>query len=514
VKLPLATMAVCCALAGSAQAATRYALVVGANHGDPKEVALRYAETDAQKLAEVLRTAGQFAPKDVTVLTDVSANDVRRALIELNARIRQNNDGSMLVVFYSGHADGTSLHLGGSRLAMDELRDLVAGSSATTRLLVIDACQSGALTRVKGGKAAPSFSKEMPALPISARGLAILASSSAQEGAQESDELKGSFFTHYFVSALRGAADENHDGRITLSEAYAYTSQRTLAATAASREGPQHPTYRFDLGGHDELVLTQIAASGRLGFLTFDTPGEYFVKQANEGGALVAEIALAKGEQRQVVVAEGRYHVSRRSSDHLLQGTFDVKRGVTTSVETSDMTRVEYARVVRKGGTRETRAYSAYTVGGVRGSLLGIGMGWNVGMGGRLDLSALSIELRVQGVYASKDGNRITIDTHELGSSVVGLRAFDLGRVTLGAGIELGGFWLAQKFRDAQSPDRDTVGAVLGPIGVAEIPLGRWYARAEFAALTYILRTGNDPQMTDVDTPLTFRAALGAGAYF
>ncbi len=513
-RLALVTAAASLALVSDADAASRYALVVGANHGDPSDGALRFAESDARKLAEVLRTAGMFAPKDVSVLTDVSASEVRRALIELNARIRQDNDGSMLLVFYSGHADGTSLHLGGSRLGMDELRDLVAGSSASTRLLVIDACQSGALTRVKGGKPAASFTAQPPALPVSARGLAILASSAGQEDAQESDELKGSFFTHYLVSALRGAADDNRDGRITLSEAYAYTSERTLAATSGSRAGPQHPTYRFDLGGHDELVLTQIAASGRLGFLTFDTPGEYFIKEADEGGALVAELALKKGEKRQVVVPEGSYDISRRSSDHLLRGSFTVKRAATTLVATDDMKRLEYARVVRKGGTAETRALSAYTVGGVRGSLLGIGLGWHASVGARIDLPALSLEMRVQGGYAGKDNDRITIDTRELGSSAIGSRAFDLGHVTLGLGIELGGFWLAQHFADPQSPNRDTFGAVLGPIGIAEVPLRRWYVRGELAALTYILRAGNDPQMSQVDTPLTFRAALGVGAYF
>lgn len=501
------------AFAVDAHASNRYALVVGANVGDPGEQALRFAESDAQRLAEVLRTAGGFEAKDISVLTDVSATELRRALIELNARIRQDADGSMLFVFYSGHADGSSLHLGGSRLSLGEFRDLVAGSSATTRLLVIDACNSGAVTRAKGGKPAASFTVKAPPLPISARGLAILASSSAQEDAQESDALRGSFFTHYFMSALRGAADENRDGRITLSEAYAYTSERTLAATSASREGPQHPTYRYELGGQDELVLTQIAASGRLGFLELSTPGEYFVKEADEGGEIIAEVALKKGEKRQILVPEGRYHVSRRSSDHLLQGTFAVQRAVSTYVSTDTMKRVEYARVVRKGGTAETNAMSVYTVGGVRGSLLGLGTGLLAGLGGRLDLAALSLELRLHGGYASTVNDRIGIDTRELGTSAIALRAFDVGRVTLGAGIEVGAFWLAQRFTDPQTPGRDTYGAMLGPIGIMEVPLGWWYVRAEAAALTYMLRV-DTAQMSGVDTPLTFRAALGAGAYF
>lgn len=500
-------------VAATAHAGNRYALVVGANTGDPQEPQLRYAESDAQRLAAVLRSVGGFAPDDVAVLAGASADQLRRALTTLDARIRRGGGDALLLVFYSGHADGSALHLGGTRLGLAELRDRVAASSAATRLMVIDACQSGALTRAKGGRPGPSFAVAPPPLPNGARGLAILASSAAGENAQESDALRSSFFTHYFLSALRGAADENRDGRITLSEAYAYASDRTLAATSGSREGPQHPTYRFELSGHDEVVLTQLTAVGRLGLLQFDAPGEYFVKDA-ASGALVAEIALARGASRQVVVGEGRYEVSRRGADHLLQGTFDVRRGAATSVELGDMQRVAYARVVRKGGTPETFARSVYTVGGVRGSLLGLGTSWQAAVGARLDLAALSLEVRAHGGLAETVNERLAIDSRELGTSVIALRAFDLGPITLGAGLELGAFWLAQRFGEPQTPDRDTFGAELGPIGVVEAPIGRWYLRAELAALTYMMRAGNDAGTMETSTPLTFRGGLGLGAYF
>ena len=54
---------------------------------------------------------------------------------------------------------------------------------------------------------------------------------SAGEDAQESDDIKGSFFTHHLVSALRGAADEDMDGRVVLEEAYRYTYNETLRAS-------------------------------------------------------------------------------------------------------------------------------------------------------------------------------------------------------------------------------------------------------------------------------------------
>ena len=48
--------------------------------------------------------------------------------------------------------DGQSLHLGRSRLELSELRDLTTASPAEARVLVVDSCRSGALTRVKGAR--------------------------------------------------------------------------------------------------------------------------------------------------------------------------------------------------------------------------------------------------------------------------------------------------------------------------------------------------------------------------
>src|SRR5258707_13812159 len=95
---------------------------------------------------------------------------------------------------------------------------MVRGSSATFRILVSDACRSGALTRVKGGQRAPPFPIGTGE-QLSGEGVVFLTGSSANEDAQESDELRGSFFTHAFNSGLLGAADTAGGGRVTLEEA-------------------------------------------------------------------------------------------------------------------------------------------------------------------------------------------------------------------------------------------------------------------------------------------------------
>src|SRR6185436_21139190 len=92
------------------------------------------------------------------VLRGKSADQVRRALIATNERIRvaqRAGRQAVLFVYYSGHGDADALHLGDSRLELRELEALVRGSPAQVRILVIDACRSGSLTRVKGGTQAP-----------------------------------------------------------------------------------------------------------------------------------------------------------------------------------------------------------------------------------------------------------------------------------------------------------------------------------------------------------------------
>jgi uncharacterized caspase-like protein len=237
----------------------RFALLIGQRAGLVDDEPLRFAESDAERVGAVLRELGGFASEDVIILTASTAPQVRRALISLNARLREVSGDSLLFVFYSGHADADALHLEGSLLPMSELRDLVVGSSATARVLVVDACRSGGVTRSKGGHRAAAFAIDVDER-LRSKGVAILSSSSEGEDSQESDSLSASFFTHYLVSALRGAADVDVDGRVTLVEAFTFASERTLAATSRTVAGPQHPTYRFDLAGREDLVLTRPVA--------------------------------------------------------------------------------------------------------------------------------------------------------------------------------------------------------------------------------------------------------------
>ena len=495
----------------AAAEANRFAIVIGANAGDADEPTLHHAESDAERVGAVLRALGGFQPENVITLDGLRAGEVRRALIALNARVRALAGDSLMIVYYSGHADAEALHLSGTHLPMAELRDLVSGSAASARVLVLDACRSGTITRVKGGTRAPAFEIDV-GFPVGAEGVAMLSSSAAGESSQESDALGASFFTHALVSALLGAGDTNHDGAVTLGEAFAYAKERTLAATSRTVVGPQHPTFRLDLGGREDLVLTRPGAEHHnVGTLAFLRPGVYIVHKNSQEGQVVAELATDEGGGR-IALDAGRYFVTRREPDHLEQGRFDVTAHATTTVAPESMARVEYARVVRKGGTMRRSAGSLFADFGVRGEVFDLGTAWQTEVGGRLDLRQFSLALRLGFGQSYADNGRLDITTREIAVALDGLRAFDLGPLTLDVGLELGGATFAQAFHDPHTPDRTSFGPFVGALGQLELPLAhRVYARLELAGLFYFLHTSDGAGMA---TAPSWRGAVGVGVSF
>lgn len=251
------------ALAGSALGSTRrVAVVVGNNAGDGLRPALHYAEQDAQKFAEVLAELGGVAHEDLFLLQGKTRAELEIALAHARrciAVFRKDPASRIVMMFYfSGHSDGEALELGHDRLSFTDLRRWLATTGADIRVALIDSCKSGALLAVKGGTPGPAFQIRLTD-DVASTGEALLTSSAADEVALESREIGGSFFTHHFVSGLRGAADASGDGTVTLNEAYHYAYAHTLQTTGETLIGPQHPAYDYRLSGQGELVLSSLA---------------------------------------------------------------------------------------------------------------------------------------------------------------------------------------------------------------------------------------------------------------
>jgi hypothetical protein len=139
------------------------------------------------------------------------------------------------------------------------------------------------------------------------RGYAFLTSSSADEVAQESDRIGASFFTHYLVSGLRGAADMSGEGRVTLNEAYQFAFNETLGRTTETEAGAQHPSYDINLSGTGEVVMTDVRENSAILVLGEDLSGRFFIRTATE--QLVVELYKPRGRSVELGLEPGTYSV-------------------------------------------------------------------------------------------------------------------------------------------------------------------------------------------------------------
>jgi hypothetical protein len=332
-----------------AAAERRFALVAGQPDGGPGTQRLRYAERDARRIHAILTRLGGVREEDARLLLSPDAGELRRALAGLVERTREaraRGEPTLLLVYYSGHAKDEELRLGSSRLPLAELRGVLQEAPADVRIALVDSCQAGAITRTKGARRAPAFDVSR-AGGEGPRGLVLIASSSASEDSQESDYIGGSFFTHYLASGLLGDADASGDGKVTLAEAYAYAYGRTVASTAESAAGVQHPVYHYDLGGSGDVVLTELAPAASL-MLGPALEGIYVVLDA--GKRAVAEVAKPAGAERRLALAPGNYTVKKRlaAGDALLVGDVSVSAG-PVELDESRMRRLPLSRDPQKG---------------------------------------------------------------------------------------------------------------------------------------------------------------------
>jgi hypothetical protein len=516
VELRQALTAIAIALLPAAAAAQveRFAVVVGNDVGLASDAPLRYAETDAARVAEVLEEVGGVRPENLVLLRGQDASAFRRTLIAINDRLRAPGRQAVLLVYYSGHSDAGALHLGQTQFELGELEQLVRGSAATFRLLILDACRSGALTRVKGGTPIAPFDIRMGER-VPGEGAVFLTSSSASEDSQESDEIKGSFFTHALLSGLLGAADENHDGRVTLDEAYRYAYDATLRASSRTLAGIQHPTFQYDVRGQGDVVLATLdTPAPSRAWIDLPAGRTWLLFQGSEDGAVIGEVG-ALDRSRRITVRAGRLFARGRGPDVLLEGAVDAPAGATVSVDESRLARTQYARLVRKGEGSASAVTSLQVEGRVRSSLAGdTGACPGLAVGVAVALRSITITPRLGWCRSGYVNPGLESTLNQFDAEISATHVWDLSVFSLELGITVGGSLFSQTFRtQGFAPARTTAAMQLSPtVGLTRDLGQRSYLFVLGWATTYLFRSENPATTTSSFAPsFALRTGFGVG---
>jgi hypothetical protein len=440
----------------------RAAVIVGSNAGSGERPPLRYAEADAEKFAQVLVELGGFGRSDVYLLRGAPKSTLRDVLAAVREKLAlwrtQTPDARLMVLFYfSGHSNGRELELGTDRVEFSEVKQWMATSASDVRLAIVDSCKSGTVLGTKGGTPGQSFDIRL-ADSIATSGDALLTSSAANESALESEELRGSFFSHNLVSGLRGAADANGDGHVTLGEAYQHAFARTLAETSNTVYGPQHPSYDYRLSGQGDLILTEFAHPPAA--LELPAGFDRILVTHAKRDQIVAEIGAQPA--RRISVQPGEYAIRAWRGKELFGGTFAVARGEIRSVPATELLPRGGEMAWAKGDAGEVETgdkVSHPPANGTGGWAVGIGAG---AMGWATERAPLLVGLRVGARPRGLSGPTVAVEMATGISSPAGSTSRE-SVATLGAGYRLGteaslGRWILRP-----SVALEVAGGVAGP---------------------------------------------------
>jgi len=262
----------------------RWAVIIGVGRYESPDIPrLRYTVPDAEAIYQVLTGPAGFKKEHVLLLTDKTEKkptfrNIRWALGTFLARSAKKDD--TVLIFFAGHGapevdprgierDGLAKYLVpidadpddlyATAFQMDELQTVFGRIEAERVVAFLDACYSGAAggrtftsKRTRASHVDDLFLERL----TRSKGRAIITASRPAEVSIELPELGHGIFTYYLVQGLKGAADLNRDGIVSLQELYEYVEQQVTQKSRAVG-GSQHPVMKGELEGVLPLVKVQ-----------------------------------------------------------------------------------------------------------------------------------------------------------------------------------------------------------------------------------------------------------------
>jgi hypothetical protein len=223
------------------------AVVVGLGRYREKNIpGVKYAVRDAEVMARYLQNVGGVAAEDMKVLTDDGAtrSDLEAYLEDwLPRRVKPD---STVFFYYAGHGapDPTGKEafivpfeghpdFPAKLYPLNRLYAALAKLPAKAVVVMLDSCFSGAGGRgVSQAGARPLVSMHEPS-GLDPR-LAVLTGASGSQVTSDLDKVEHGLFTYFMLKGMRGDADADRDGTITLGELYPFV--RAGVSERASRE--------------------------------------------------------------------------------------------------------------------------------------------------------------------------------------------------------------------------------------------------------------------------------------
>lgn len=246
---------------GETKGSKRYGVLIASSRfpDDPKLSELTCPENDVDGIHAVLQDQGIGGFAELQMVKNQPSHE---ALRKIHKILRKAGRDDLVLIYYAGHGkldragrlhlatvETTQAELETTSIPAQRIRDLIDNADATKIALILDCCYSGAIDKsfLRGDVA------EQLNVVAGGRGTFIMTASTDVQTAREEVRDGYGVFTKHLIDGLRGAADVDGDGVVTMNELYDYVHRQVLA------ESHQVPM-KWNLNVEGEMI---IARTGR-----------------------------------------------------------------------------------------------------------------------------------------------------------------------------------------------------------------------------------------------------------
>ncbi|MGH7596913.1 MAG: caspase family protein [bacterium] len=258
-----------------------HAVIIGINeYQDQKIPNLTFARADAEGVYQILTDPelGRIPPDNVILLLDQEATqrNIRSAIgTKIPKRVGEQD---IVYIYFAGHGspvinpksrsrDGMEKYLvptdaelddlRATGISMDEIQRFFGWIESKQVMFFIDSCYSGEA----GGRTFQSphykgrhlLSAEFLE-NLASEGRLVVTACDVNEVSLETPDIGHGLFTHYLIEGLKGVADKDQDGLVTIHELYDYVYEQ-VSQHARKLGGSMHPIQKGSIKG--KIFLTQ-----------------------------------------------------------------------------------------------------------------------------------------------------------------------------------------------------------------------------------------------------------------
>jgi hypothetical protein len=332
----------------------RIAVLIGVDRGLREEAPLSYASRDAREMADALQSAGTFDEDRIYLMQNPSVEKVRLALEQVKGRLeelRKSGTETLVLLYYSGHADAHGLHILGHVLPRADLEGTFSSLDANLKVLILDACEAGDFLRPKGARLVES--PETVRLDrLTGKGIILISSSGRGEMSQESEAYRGAVFTHHFVNGLRGLADFDDDHCVRLMEAFDYARVLTKRERIFGNTDNQNPEFDLDLTGESDPVLARLEPGRQCHLLFAGMPAGPMEIYDGHTMEIAAKVWLTGQDSVNLVLPSRKYILVAPGKGYASFNQVDLSWQTRALVRPGDFRKMAESLHRGKGGSR------------------------------------------------------------------------------------------------------------------------------------------------------------------